>query len=231
MGKLKYQQLVSATITRIDDKVNNKYYFVRNDTKIIFGNGKILLGSVIMTNPGSFDFKNNTLWNDFVQGKGSNTFHKNNGHPDSTMINIIKVIEEAYKQVGREEINGYVNIYNLSSAKCANGKEALECHNSIKKLINENNMSINLLADENIYNKEKFINMCRESNFVMIGFLKNLFVDKVHDIERLIMEANIKNIAQALDDKNWSSHPMRWIREKKGYLEKRAIENLYEIIK
>jgi hypothetical protein len=52
--KLKYPQKVHAKINRIYDEKNKEYYLMRNDTKIIFGNGGGLLGSVIMTNQGSF---------------------------------------------------------------------------------------------------------------------------------------------------------------------------------
>ena len=230
MKKLKYKQLVSASITRIRDKENDEFHFVRNETKITFGKGGNLLGSVIMTNPGSFSFKGDSEWNKFIIGIGPDTFNKSDGHPDPTMINIIKSIEDAYEQINTKVPDGYIKIYNLSSARCPKASEAEACHQSIKNVMCSTSINMALLEDPIVCDEGKFIEMCKESPFVIMGFIKNTFMNKANLIKSWENNANIKNIVQAKNDKGWPIHPICWIKLKGKMYYNDVVNQIKQII-
>lgn len=171
--KLKYQQKVYAKITRLYDQENKEYHFLRNDTRIIFGNGGRLLGTVIMSNPGSFEFRNNPDWNDFRKGYGNEDMFESVGTPDPTMINIIKAVEGAYALKSNTVPNGYVKILNLSSVRCPNGDGVLEVHSRVEQLLEQKGQCLSILQDPYVYNESSFKSLCDESNFIILGFLKN----------------------------------------------------------
>lgn len=228
----KYEQPVYAEITRVYDKKLNVYHLLRNDTKIIFGNGNKLLGTVIMSNPGSFDFKYDPNWAGFINGEGTEKIFKSKmGRPDSTMINIIKAIETAYDEKGSVVPDGYIRIYNISSVRCAQGKKALEAHNRVKEILPQNGVDISILQDSTIYNETSFNELCKQSRFVIMGFIKNFLMDEA---EMLIQNINNysknKMIAAYSDNNSILYHPACWIRLNKSKPFRDIVDSLKEII-
>ncbi len=228
----KYQQAIYAEITRVYDKKLKAYHLLRNDTKIIFGNGSKLLGTVIMSNPGSFDFKYDPNWTEFINGEGSdNTFKSKLGRPDSTMINIIKAIETAYSEKGSAVPNGYVRIYNISSVRCAQGKKALAAHNRVKEILSENRDDISILQDSMIYDEASFKNICKESGFVIMGFIKEFLTNEAEMLIQNIDKYNkCKKIAAYSGDNSILYHPACWIRLNKSKPFRDIVDSLKEII-
>lgn len=225
--KLKYPQLVFAKMHRYID--NKGYcYLVRNKTKIEFGEkSDNLMGSVIMTNPGSYGLDKLEGWMNFMEGKGDAETLEGYGKPDLTMQNLICVIKEGYKKAGKDIPNGYVNIYNLSSVVCPPKDEMLRCHISVAKIIEQNGYDMNLLEHPIVHNEEKFNNMIQSSPYVIMGFVRNIFNEKVDNLIKWSSKYTSKTI-YSLDKQNWQSHPRRWRTEK--YLKEKAIEQLAEIV-
>lgn len=219
---------VSAVVTRLEDG-QGSYCFLRNNTRIMMGKGDKILGSAVMTNPGSFGFKDLYGWEGFLKGEGPDIFEGTGSKPDPTMRCITMVVREAYQRAGLDEPDGYINIYNISSVRCSNGKKALECHEKARKIMEENGLNIRLLNDPAANTEEGFKMMCSSSPFVIIGFLRGKFIKNVYDIKRWINDNSIKNIAYASDRNLWPSHPFTW--SPKVDLRERAIESLYSIIK
>lgn len=228
----KYQQPVYAEITRVYDKKLKGYHLLRNDTKIIFGKGSNFLGTVIMSNPGSFDFKYDPNWTGFINGVGNdNIFKSKMGRPDSTMINIIKAIETSYSEKGSAVPDGYVRIYNISSVRCAQGKKALEAHNMVKEILSENESDISMLQDPIIYDEELFKNLCKESGFIIMGFIKDFLRNEAEMLIQNIDKYNkSKKIAAYSDDNKILYHPACWIRLNKSKPFRDIVDSLKEII-
>jgi hypothetical protein len=234
MGRstLKYNQKVYAKITRIYDSGNNEYHFLRNDTRIIFGNSDKLLGAVFMSNPGSFEFKYDSSWEAFKSGNGTNdVFESDLGTPDSTMINIIKAIKEAFHRKGKKIPDGYVRIYNLSSVRCSKGKDALGVHNRVKKLLIEKSGDASLLEDLTVYNKDYFENLCQESNFIIMGYLKEFLTCEYIRLIKWIDECSRdKKIATYFGTNDYPYHPIQWIRLNRGEPFRDNVSTLEKII-
>lgn len=229
MSQLVYPEPVSAVIHRMEDGAGN-YYFVRNQTKIIFGSGKDLIGAVVMTNPGSFDFKHDKDWSAFFTGQTIyDRFESDKGRPDPAMQNIIQVIRVAYLKAKKPIPEGYVSIYNISSVKCPKGKEAAKYHEKVEKVMQKNNMNLALLKDLVVHDKVEFINTCNNSLFIIIGFLKDVFLNETNNILNWIGTITVPKIVQAKKGTNWPYHPIMW--KKWPELGQEAINNLYNVIK
>ncbi|WP_270566779.1 hypothetical protein [Clostridium beijerinckii] len=228
----KYKQPIYAEITRVYDEKLKEYHLLRNDTKIIFGNDNKLLGTVIMSNPGSFDFKYDPNWTGFINGEGSdNIFKSKVGRPDSTMINIIKAIETAYAEKGSAVPDGYVRIYNISSVRCAQGKKALEVHNRVREILYENESDISILKDPTIYDEALFKNLCNESAFVIMGFIKGFLNNEAEMLIQNIDKYNKgKKIAAYSNNNRILYHPACWIRLNKSKPFRDIVDSLKEIV-
>lgn len=228
----KYEQPVYAEITRVYDKKLNVYHLLRNDTKIIFGNGNKLLGTVIMSNPGSFDFKYDPNWTGFINGAGTEKIFKSKmGRPDSTMINIIKAIETAYDEKGSVVPDGYIRIYNISSVRCAQGKKALEAHNRVKEILPQDDINISTLQDPIIYNETYFKDLCNKSGFVIMGFIKDFLINEAEMlIQNVDKYSKNKMIAAYSYDYSILYHPACWFRLNKSKPFRDIVDSLKKII-
>ena len=65
--------------------------------------------------------------------------------------------------------------------------------------------------------KERFLKMCKDSPFVIIGFIKNTFMNKVNTIQLWEKDAIIENIVQARNSARWPMHPVNWMRLNNAY--------------
>lgn len=228
----KYPQRVFAEMTRFSDESGHWYldenglcYLVRNETKIEFGHSDNLIGTVIMTNPGSYGLNKVQGWEEFRSGHGEHQQLVGYGSPDLTMQNIIMVVQEAFKRRGKAMPQGFINILNISNAVCPKGQKAEEYHNKLKLLITKHNLDEHLL--ENAEVKENLKSIFANSPFVILGFVQKAFEERVKQIIESSKDYSTKRV-MALDQNNWPSHPRRWRIEKE--LADKAITALVEVI-
>ncbi|MDR7316048.1 hypothetical protein [Brevibacillus nitrificans] len=181
-----------------------------------------------MSNPGSFKARS-TEWLDFSNGKpGSDTFIIED-YPDPTMQNVIEVIRAAYTRNRLGSPDGVVSIYNLSNIVESKGEKAEERHENAMKIIREKNLQISILEDPTVFNIEKLIHCCDQANFMIVGFLKYAFLDKVAHVQQYMENPSISNkLVVAVDKDNFYAHPVRWRREK--HLMDAAISELSEVL-
>lgn len=230
----KYPQEVSAEMQRFRDSNgkfyldrNGKCYMTRNKTKIKLGDSDKLIGSIIMTNPGSYGLNKIDGWNGFVEGKGSEEKIEGIGSPDLTMQNILGVIEETFNKANKPLPDGYLDVFNISSVVCPKGGKAVEYHSKMGSIIRSQGLSREILTNPIVINENEFNNICARSQFVIIGFVKGIFETYVGDIVNWSKKYPDK-IIYSLDDSGWYSHPRRWRTEK--YLHKQASDILLDII-
>lgn len=228
----KYPQLVFSQMHRFKNDCGGYYldyakecFLVRNNTQILFGEARNIIGSVIMTNPGSYGLDEIDGWKAFKMGAGIEPALAGYGYADLTMQNIIQVINEAFDEVGKMP-NGYVNIYNISSAVCPKGKKVDKYHAMISEIISHHGFEENLLEDPVVRNREAFLQMCDKSPFVIMGFLKEAFNDSAQTL--LQWAEKYQNKIVSPDKSGWPSHPRRWRTEK--YLSGQAKRSLINII-
>lgn len=229
----KYSQLVFAEMTRFNNGSgqwhigdNGVCYLVRNRTRIEFGNSDNLIGTVIMTNPGSYGLDKVKGWNEFRVGHGDAQKLEGHGFPDLTMQNIIMVVQEAFKRRGKAMPQGSVNILNISNVVCPKGYKAEEYHNMLKQLFEVNELDGCLLESINDQKSLKLI--FEDSPFVMLGFVKDVFKEKAEFIKGWSLDNYASRTISALDKNNWPSHPRRWRTEKE--LAEKAITSLGKIL-
>ncbi|TVX82917.1 hypothetical protein FQP34_04870 [Peribacillus simplex] len=225
---LKYPEKVFARMIRI---VNGEEIFLfRKDTQIQFGSSSKVLGIAIMTNPGSFSFKNSKEWNDFQKGNTVYSVFEAYDKPDLTMQNLIQVIREAYKRVGLREPNGIVRIYNLSSIVESKKENVEPKHQKALQLLDKSSCyETHLLKELFLTNEYEFVRACSEFNFVIMGFADKVFASKVSALTTWKESPAIcKKVVYAKDDIGRLSHPRRWRTE--GYLMDKAIEGLSDVL-
>jgi len=230
--KLMYPQSVFAEMTRFEnpeggwhlDK-NGLCYLVRNKTRIEFGHSDQLIGTVIMTNPGSYGLDKVKGWEEFRKGEGKGKQLTGYGKPDPTMQNIIMVVQETFKRAGKGMPEGYINIFNLSSIVCPKGETTVEYHKKLKELISGDKSAENLLECTEV--KENLKPILENSPFVILGFLQDAFKNKAIAVKEFSMLYPRKSI-MALDKRHWPSHPYRWKIDKE--LAEKAITSLIETI-
>lgn len=226
---LKYPEKVFARMIRI---VNGEEIFLfRKDTQIQFGSSSKVLGIAIMTNPGSFSFKNSKEWNDFQKGNTVYSVFEAYDKPDLTMQNLIQVIREAYKRVGLREPNGIVRIYNISSIVESKKENVEHKHQKALQLLDKSSYyETHLLKEIFLTNEYEFVKACNEFNFVIMGFADKVFASKVSALTTWKESPAIcKKVVYARDNNRRLSHPRRWRTE--GYLMEIAIEGLVEVLK
>jgi hypothetical protein len=100
-----YPEKVTATIRRI--KHVNGMKLVRTNTRIHFNDENTVLGTVFMTNPGSYKMSKHKDWNLFIKGGGDTEFITGEDSPDATMRCLIGV-------VGTAPVSGYFSTKWLS---------------------------------------------------------------------------------------------------------------------
>jgi hypothetical protein len=218
----KYPELVTASMIRVIH--DNEVLLIRHSTEIQFGDSKELLGMVVMTNPGSFEFNKSPGWKAFKNGENSEDEFKAVNTPDLTMRNIIKAIRSGYE--GFSEPNGILRVYNLSNVRQSKGGKAEEYHDRAKKVLAPERLY--LLEDSITHSREAFLDECNRSSFVIMGFVNKVFDEKMKQVMDW-SEHIIHQRVCAVDNKGRLSHPRRWLTER--YLMNKAIESLQSVLK
>ncbi|TWH52014.1 hypothetical protein [Sporomusa sp. KB1] len=229
----KYPQRILSSMTRFKDAIgrfyrdgNKQCYLVRNNTKIYFGEAEKLLGTVIMTNPGSYGLDEIPGWSRFKSGYGEVEAIEGFGYADQTMQNIIWAIKDAFKLMNMCVPSGYIRVHNLSSVVCPNRESAEDYHQYVRQIINRNKADDNLLEEFATKNFAEFIKICNNSPFVILGFVKNIFSDKANDL--LNWSSSCSNVLISSDNSGWPSHPRRWRTE--IALHNKAIAEIVKVI-
>jgi hypothetical protein len=222
----KFSELISARMTRIINQKN--VLLIRQNTNIKFGTSASILGTVIMTNPGSFDFKNSKEWDEFKNGRGNIEVFEAEDYADLTMQNIIEVIREGYKSTNLGTPDGIVQIFNISNVVQSKGEKAEDYHKKVKILIGKSNeLEQNLLTDPVTNNEEAFIDTCMSSQFVIMGFVDKVFSNSVSDLIKWSRSVS-NRLVVAIDEKNRYSHPRRWRTETQ--LKEQAIKRMSQVL-
>jgi hypothetical protein len=219
----KYPERVTASMIRVIHE--KEILLIRHSTEIQFGDSKELLGMVVMTNPGSFEFNKSPEWKAFENGEDSeDDFIATNNTPDLTMRNIIKAIRSAYE--GLPEPNGILRVYNLSNVRQPKGTKAEEYHELAKGVLPTERL--HLLEDPITHSKEAFLEECNKSSFVIMGFVNRVFDNKMKQVIDWSENIMHKRVC-AVDNKGRLSHPRRWITE--PYLMNKAMESLQSVLR
>lgn len=221
----KYPEKVSARMIRIIEQ--GEVYLIRHSTFIQFGTSSSLIGTVFMTNPGSFDFKNSSGWEDFKNGKGDVNIFSGEDYPDLTMQNIIEVVRESYKAANLGAPDGVVQIINLTNVVQSKKDKVEDYYQKVKRLINERGLDQALLTDVTTTDQQAFLDTCEKSKFVIMGFADKVFSEKVLTMKHWSHLVSNKLVV-ALDKKNRFSHPRRWRTDKD--LKERAIEKMAQVL-
>lgn len=112
---------------------------IRYGTILQFGDSWELIGSVIMKNPGSSNFKNDTPakideLNLYDSGDNACWYEFN---PDSTMYCIEQLFKEKYFPKDSGNLSGVIRIFNLFYSKEPNLNKALELYSSEDQIIDD----------------------------------------------------------------------------------------------
>lgn len=223
----KYSERITARMTRIIDP--DEVLLIRQNTKIKFGSSDAIIGTVFMTNPGSFDFKHTEGWADFKSGKGLLNVLETEGYADLTMQNLIEVVREGYKQANLGSPDGIVQIFNISNIVQKKGEKAEEYHKKVKDVIEKSNsVDLSLLHDPATINEQAFLEACMSSNFIIMGFVDNVFSENVSDLKSW-SQVIADRLIVAIDEKKRFSHPRRWRTE--IHLKELAISEMCKVLK
>lgn len=204
----KYPERVNAVMQR--KNVEGETRLFRSETKILFGeepDNEKLLGTVFMTNPGSFKMQHHDNWSEFSQGLGSVEEIQGKSDPDPTMRNLIRVIREAYQETKISLPSGYVAIYNISSLVESDGSKIARIHNQTRAVLGKDGESV--LHEVDCYNLNRFHKKCRDSKFIILGFLKDVFNEQQCRIIDWCSQYDHK-LVFAIDDSGHLHHPYRW---------------------
>ncbi|WP_204787484.1 hypothetical protein [Paenibacillus oryzisoli] len=204
---------------------DSEVLLLRHSTEIQFGDSTDLLGIVVMTNPGKFEFNKTTGWNAFKLGEGSSDTFIANDYPDLSMQNVIRVIRCGYESAGLLKPNGILRVYNLSNVRQPDGEKAEEYHERAKQVLPC--VRHQLLEDPITHSRELFLDECNKSKFVIMGFVDGVFEEKLQQV--LTWSEEIEHRICAVDDKGRYSHPRRWRTEPN--LMNQAIESLKIVLK
>lgn len=208
---------VFAKIIKLN--VEGQTYFLRENAEIQFGTSSEWLGSTVMTNPGSFQFSNHVEWQPVPNSQGKLSFAESTGSPDPTMNNIITVVKESYQRAGFGSPSGIVRIRNLSTIREANSRLVPQLHETVKEILKQQGLDhhLSLLEDPFCRTEEGFHHLVQESPFVIMGFVKKLFVNEVTNLTRWAQERDNLRLSFAspfvcapLDGGKWCSHPYTW---------------------
>lgn len=221
-----YPEKVTATIRRI--KHVDGVALVRTDTKIHFNDEDTALGTVFMTNPGSYKMSKHRDWDLFIKGEGNIDFITGEDSPDATMRSLIGVVRTAYELVGISKPRGYLSIYNISSLIETDGNKINNYHNKVVNLLTANEINPSILCEQEASEKDHFYNQCKNSSFIIMGFLKNAFKE---DVQRLKGwgEEHKQKLVFAADKEGDYTHPFSWL--PKPPLKQQAINRLVDVIR
>lgn len=77
----------------------------------------------------------------------------------------------------------------------------MEAHNRAREILSENESDISILQDPIIYDEALFKNLCKESGFVIMGFIKDFLINEAEILIQNIDKYNkSKKIAAYSDD-------------------------------
>jgi len=221
-----YPQSVSASIIKLVFGENE--FYLRQWADIHFGHNKELMGTVIMTNPGSFHFERSVEWHELPDSNGMLSSTISSGSPDVTMQNIIHVILKGYELAGLDSPNGVVHIRNLSTIREPKAKKVTAAHTAIKEIMLQHHLDISLLEDPTCRTKEGLDQLVQDSRFIILGFVKNMFTEEIMNIMKWKNQYSSKFVCSPLNHSNWCSHPFIWkIHKNYRHL---AIENLTDVL-
>ncbi|RBP04954.1 hypothetical protein [Rossellomorea aquimaris] len=208
----KYPERIAARMTRIINQ--DEVLLIRQNTKIKFGSSDAIIGTVFMTNPGSFDFKHTKGWADFKSGKGLLNVLETEDYADLTMQNLIEVIREGYKHANLGSPDGIVQIFNISNVVQSKGEEAEDYHKKVRVIIEKSDVQkLALIQDIVAVTEQEFLKACVSSRFVIMGFVNNVFTENVSNLIKW-SRALEDRLVVAKDEKSRYSHPRRWRTEK-----------------
>lgn len=213
-----YPERVTASMVRVihDEEV----LLLRHSTEIHFGKSDEPLGTVVMTNPGKFEFNKTPGWNEFKNGKGSSDVFEAADYPDLSMQNVIGVIRAGYDSCGLAKPNGIVRVYNLSNVRQPDGQKAEFYHKRARMALDVER--IPLLEDPIVYNCDNFIRESRDAKFIIMGFVNGVFDQQMRQVSGWAEE--FPGLVVAHDNKGNYSHPRRWRTEPQ--LKQQAIESM-----
>ncbi|ACT03360.1 hypothetical protein [Paenibacillus sp. JDR-2] len=219
-----YPERVTASMMRIihEDEV----LLMRHSTTIHFGNSDDLLGVVIMTNPGKFEFKHSPKWEEFKNGEGASDVFKSADYPDLSMQNVIEVIRAGFAACRRSEPKGILRVYNLSNVRQPDGQKAETYHDRAKSLLSSDEIS--LLEDPITHNREQFMTECAKAKFVIMGFVQGAFDQKMQQVRAWSNELNGNGLVVALDNNDHFTRPRRWRTDRQ--LKQQAIESMISVL-
>jgi hypothetical protein len=221
-----YPEKVTATIRRI--KHVNGMELVRTNTRIHFDDEDTVLGTVFMTNPGSYKMTKHKDWNLFIKGGGDIDFITGEDSPDTTMRSLIGVVRTAHEIVGISKPSGYLSIYNISSLIEPDGNKIKNYHNEVVNILKANDLIPSILHEREVSEKDHFHNQCNSSSFIIMGFLKNAFKEDVQKL-RGWGEEHKQKLVFAADKEGDYTHPFSWL--PKPPLKQQAINRLVDVIR
>ncbi|MFB4160390.1 hypothetical protein ACE1TF_10940 [Geomicrobium sp. JSM 1781026] len=206
----------------IDD---SEVLLIRKQTRIQFGEGKAVIGIVLMTNPGSFKCENTEEWQLFQAGEGLNDHYEGENFPDMTMQCVIEVIRKGYKRAGRTP-NGQVYIYNLSNAVQSKGDKGEHQHERLKTLITKQGLDLALLEDPVTHDFATFYEYAHSLDFLMMGFVNHVFVERIAQVKKWAEQ--VEQLVVSEDNRMNFSHPRRWRTDL--LLKEKAIQRMSEVL-
>ncbi len=215
----KYPEQVESEMYRVMN--GNDIFLLRKSANFVLGE-PLHTATIFMTNPGSFKLKNIAGWDDFQNGQGTSNVFSGEDYPDMTMQNVIEVIRGGYSKKGAPCCR--VEIINISNIVNPKGTCAEDDHNKVKLLLGANKA---LLQTNIVTNQEDFQEKCRQSDFIIMGFVKEVFTKEVMQLMNWVKPFQNKLVV-ASDDDDWYSHPRRWRTEPK--LKEKAQNRLQKII-
>ncbi|MFB4475003.1 hypothetical protein [Virgibacillus sp. SK37] len=225
---LKFPEKVFARMIRVVEK--DDVFLFRKDTCIQFGNSSKVLGIVIMTNPGSFSFKDSNEWEKFQNGDTNYKVFEAYDKPDLTMQNIIEVIRKAYENI-TGVLDGIVQIINVSNIVESKKENVEEKHKKAFEIIQEHStLTSDYLIDPVINEEYEFIKHCSKLEFIILGFADKVFPAQVSKLTTWSENPAVKGkVVFAKDKIGRLSHPRRWRTERD--LSNIAIESLKKVLK
>lgn len=222
----KYPERIAARMTRIINQ--DEVLLIRQNTKINFGSSNAIIGTVFMTNPGSFDFKHTKGWAEFKSGNGLLNVLETEDFADLTMQNLIEVIREGYKNANLGSPDGIVQVFNISNVVQSKGEKAEDYYKKVRVLLEKSDeYGVSLIQEPVTNNKQIFLETCMSSKFIIMGFVDNVFSEKVSN---LISWSHVisEKLIVATDKKKRFSHPRRWRTER--HLKEQAIGRMSEVL-
>ncbi|WP_235958720.1 hypothetical protein [Paenibacillus silvestris] len=205
-------------------KLEQRIVLLRTRTKIIFSKDDVMLGTVIMTNPGSFKMGRHLQWDDFSKGKGNQDIIQGIGTPDTTMQNLIEVILKAFEP---NYPKGYLSVLNITALVEPDGEKIVSYHGKMLEELQRLGNDTSILYDSEVYHKDMFQQHCEYSPFIMMGFLNDIFHGEVLRIREWSKHYESK-LVFALDKQGRLVHPFCW-RLKPEYKEQ-AIKRLKAVL-